>query len=356
MSKMEWYYSSPPSSPTLFEGDAHGPSNPPPKPQPFDLFAPLPPVESLPTQPAEPEYYGASDAQLETISPEAAFLKFASHVYAPSEIVPVDRYSRDNNSSKPERRKARIARLLAEIEQLEKEQGTEECHDEPYDLRALRSQLVALEKARKAREHAAARRPLIEERKVDGGNAESAKGLTVELVSPDVASVVQLERRVAQLERMVGPTNADACQGMVVASVMEDVRRRLEMLEDEAIGDRLKKEAREVAEVLRREVHTDAGVGALQTAEILKKMERWEELAETVPVVVERLRCLKAVHDEAAEMVHAFSRLEKTLEELKGRRVRNEELIANVERNLKDNMQTVEQNLAMLERRLGMNT
>eukprot|EP00177_Eucheuma_denticulatum_P002434 GFKZ01004376.1.p1 GENE.GFKZ01004376.1~~GFKZ01004376.1.p1 ORF type:complete len:386 (+),score=84.63 GFKZ01004376.1:89-1159(+) len=354
MSKMEWYYSSQPSTPTLFEGDANGPSQPLPKPQPFDLFAPFHHVESIPAQPAEPEYYGASDTEMETVTPEAAFLKFASHVYAPSEIASVERYSRETKSSKPERRKARIERIAAEIEELEKDEGSEGSGDDAYDLRELRRQLVALEKARKDRELAAARRPLIEERRGDKGDDAGGKQVTLELVSPDLASVVSLERRVAELERMVGVTNVQGCAGMVVASVMEDVKRRLDILEDDGIGDRLKKEARDVAEVLRREVQSDAGVGALQTAEILKKMERWEELAETVPVVIERLRCLKSIHDEAGGMVDALHRVERTLAELKERRVRNEELIANVDRNLKENMKTVEQNLDILESRLGM--
>lgn len=353
MSTMEWVYTAPPDSPTLFEGDAH--ANPLPKPQPFDLFAPFQPVESTSAPEQEPEYYGASDLDEKTLTPEAAFLRFAGNIYAPAEIVrapPISTVPRQL----PKSRKERIAQVAAELAVLEQEKEENMENDPAENLFELRKKLSAIERSLTLNRTVVLPHQLAENNDhVDNDVAEeeSSKRVTLRLVSPNIAVVTALERRVAALEKMVGSAHDETCEGVALASLMADVKTRLDILENPGIMERLKQDAKDIAEVLRREVHSDAGRQALQTAEVLRKMERWEDVAQTVPVVVERLRCLKRVQDEAAGFVDTMRKMGETVDALSKRRDKNEALIANVQRSLRENMQTVQRNLDLLDKKFG---
>lgn len=353
MSTMEWVYTAPPDSPTLFEGDAH--ANSLPKPQPFDLFAPFQPVEPTFDSEQEPEYYGTSDPDEETLTPEAAFLKFAGTVYAPVEIVPVSSVPAVLHPL-PTSRQERIARIAAELSALEQEKGEFVENDPIENISALRRQLSAVEKSLNAKKVSLPTPDLSNADKDCVGNVrtdeKSNKSAVFCFSSPDIAVITTLERRVAALEKIVGSAHDETCDGVNLASLISDAKMRLDLLEDPGIMERLKQDAKDIAEVLRREVQSDAGRQALQTAEVLRKMEQWEDIAETVPIVVERLRCLKRVQDEAAGFVGAMQRIGETVDALSKRRGANEALIANVERSLRENLQTVQRNFDLLQDKL----
>lgn len=354
MSTMEWVYTTPPDSITLFEGDAH--ASPLPKSQPFDLFAPFQPVESAPAPEQEPEYYGAADLNENTLTPEAAFLKFAGIVYAPAEIAPASSTVTAPCAS-PRSRKERIAQVATELAALEQESEGPGESEPAENLSELRKQLSAIERSLSTKKAAVLPRRAADANKdradIDSTKEECNKPATLRLVSPDVALITTLERRVGALEKMVGFAHDESCEGVALAPLMRDVKSRLDLLEDPSITERLKQDAKDIAEVLRREVHSDAGKQALQTAEVLRKMEHWEDVAQTVPVVVERLRCLKRVQDEAAGFVDTMCKMGETIDALSKRKEENEALIANVQRSMRENMQTVQRNLDLLDERLG---
>lgn len=351
---MEWVYDGSDEQEVLYEGDAYAKNEK--TNQPFDLFAPFEPVEATSTASDEQEYFGSTDGDENILKPEEAFLKTIGKVYAPAEILQGKRRSVVRN--KPtETRQERILKLAAELSVLQAEEEEDGSEALLADLSGLRKQLSDLENKTKPKYPtgpSGIQNIVNEASKGDNQNVQDgSEGVVLNLYAPELHTVADLERRVAALEKIVGTTHTEFCENIPLAKLMSDVKSRLDILENPGITEKLKQEARDIAEILRREVHTESGVTALQTAEILNKMKKWDGLIDTLPIIVERLRCLKRVQDEASGFVNAMHRVEETLDLLKKRKNVNEALIRNVEETLRENMKTVNNNLDLLENKLS---
>lgn len=360
---MEWVYNSSSDEPTIFEGDSHGSCA---QPSPFDIFASSSAVEDEPRSECEAEFYGSSDEPDEVLPPEQAFLKFAqrsaatprdadfsSAIYAEAAAKPVPRRIRPTNPA-AESRRERVARITAELDALATEVGIEadKPADALADLSALRQQLRDIEVA--APRQPRARLLPARESGLGGERTDLHSGVTVQMVSPDLATVAALERRVAALESSVGVSHlTEACNGKALAGMLDDVQNRLELVADRTLPERLKNDARDVAEILQKELQNEHGADVVRAATVLEKMEKWEHVADTVPLVVERLRCFKKLQDEAGQFVASLSALGKQVDALAKRKETNGSLIANVQRSLEANVKTVQENLDILERKLA---
>lgn len=365
---MEWVYNGSSDEPTLFEGDSHGSSLYPP---PFDIFASSSAVEDEPRSECEAECYGSSDEPDPVLPPEQAFRKFAERsaatprhadfstaIYAEAAAKPVPRRIHPRNPA-AESRKERIARIAAELDTLAADAGVEadQAADGLADLSVLRQQLRDIEAAVTAPRQPRSR--VLPVRELDSGEERmpSHSGVTVQMVSPDLATVAALERRVSALETSVGVSHlTEACDGKTLASMLDDVQNRLELVADRTLPDRLKNDARDIADILQNQLQSEHGADVVRAATVLEKMEKWEHVADTVPLVVERLRCFKKLQDEAGQFVASLAALGKQVDALGKRSETSGSLIANVQRNLEANVNIVQVNLDILERKLAGDT
>lgn len=364
---MEWFYSETSDEPSVFEGDSHGSASA--KARPPDVFSSRAAVEIDPRSECEtePEYFGASDEPEEILAPEEAFIKFfnqstsarpgqdfSTALYAEAATNQVPKIAPRRNPA-AESRDERIARLAAELNSIEKETVAEAVGSENSiaDFSELRAQLKTIEEA------ATIPPPLLVRHKnnakeiVGEENARASAGLTIQIISPDVTTVSVLEQRVSALERSVGLSHqSDFCYGRPLTEMMREIHDRLDFATDTTLAGRLKADAREIAEVLQKQVGSEEGSKFVKSATVLDKMEKWERLADTVPVVVERLRCFKRLQEEAGNFVASLAALGKQVDSLAKRSEVNGSLIANVTKNLETNCATVQANLDILERRL----
>lgn len=360
---MEWVYNNDLEEPTLFEGTSHASAQS--ITAPFDLFAPGPAVESDPHSEGEPEYFGEADSPDHRVPPEQAFALFARHVdFSPAVHIdpPPQAGPRTARLPASETRSARLARLSAEVAALAAEVGMDsQLNTSPalHDLSQLREQLREIEASVAAGALPPCRMSLISVRSSpeDATNA-LMKPTSASLPSRQSANILPtLERRVAALENSIGVSHlSPACDGKAFGPLLEDVRTRLELVSDVSLPEKLKVDAREIAAILQRQMQSERGAGALRTAMVLEKMERWEHLAETVPLVVERLRSFKHLQNEAACFVDALKSVGKQVDLLIQRSSANAMLISGVQNSLEKNVRAVQDNLAILQDKLKDDT
>lgn len=360
---MEWVYISDGEEPTVFEGTAHAKRSP--TTAPFDLFAPGPPVESDPHSEEEPEFFGEADTLDHRVPPEQAFALFPHNLDFSSSIhvEPLGLQSGLRNAplSASETRSSRLARLSAEVAALAAEVGMESQSDgssQLNDLAQLRMQLREIE----ASVSTGALLPrgmslaLARQNPEDGLKTSEKPFVQAasSALSRQAANMLSaLERRVASLEKSVGVSHlGTACEGKSFGPLLEDIRTRLELVSDATLPEKLKSDAREIAAILQRQMQSDRGADALRTATVLEKMERWEHLAETVPLVVERLRSFKRLQNDAACFAEALKSVGKQVDMFNKRSMANSELIGKVQKNLEKNMKAVQENLDILQDKL----
>lgn len=366
---MEWFYNEPSNEPSVFEGDSRG-STSTPNARSADIFSSRSAVELEPRSECdtEPEYFGSSDEPEELLAPEEAFIKFftrstaaqpgadfSSAVYAEAATNDVPKHAPRRNPA-GESRNERIARLTAELDSLETQTSinSAEAADPLEDLSTLRAQLKRIEEAANTPPSLLLRQRHPRKDIADEESANVRGGLTIQLVSPDVTAVSILEGRVSTLERSIGLTHkSEFCNGKAMADMLREIQGRVEFATDETLAERLKGDAREIAEVLQKELESQQGTGFVKSATVLEKMEKWERLADTVPVVVERLRCFKRLQEEAGHFVASLAALGRQVDSLAKRSEINGNLIANVSKNLEANCAAVQTNLDILESKLA---
>ncbi len=322
---MEWVYIDPNAEdePTVFEGEG--------------LRVVTRDARDLETASAvseEPEVFGDEVPDDEVLSPEEAFSRLAQQLHHDVDMK-VRMARREGAVLVGESRAARIERVRRELDALTREAAG----DADFNLfKSLRAQLNALEAFKPCN----GRQVVVEEPR------EGGEGNTVVKVYDSGASrVLALERRVAALERVVGPSLHVDADGASVAALVMAVREKLALLDDGA-GERLRRDADAVASALR-------GVAASETVKagaVAAKMTEWENVAASVPAVVERLRALKRVHDEAAGFVAALANLTKQYEELKVAAADNRALLDMATENMSKNLDFMANNVAVLEKRL----
>jgi len=167
--------------------------------------------------------------------------------------------------------------------------------------------------------------------------------------------VAELERRLAVLESAtgVGSAGAGAALPRDLLSTVSSLGARVALMDKgsltalthkaTAVTHQLKDIQKEKREL---EDHETEAVNKVAAA-----VERWEPLAEELPLVIERLFALRRVHTEAAELTGAVATLSSSQTVMQSTIASQESLLAKLEANLEKNMQTMAQNMKVLEGR-----
>lgn len=375
----EWVYIVDNGEQTVFECETPAKSNEHGT-QPFDaLFKSEVPVEKLSSEvETEAEYFGDDNIVEDRVAPEKAFetflgcnfptnqhADFSGSIYTVHPRVPQVATSHQMQGQAlqgSESRAERLARLVREVDALSVECGLsagEAASDAMNQLTDLRAQLRAIEQQFA---HVPPSQPLTtiasssstsvsEGDDEDAGSSHSkAREVSVRMVSPAVAAVVALERRITTLEQSVGVEQLErGFDGASVAETLDDVRTRLALATDPTLPDRLKHDAKLIAGILKREMQSERGMDTLRVGTLLDKINDWQPVIDSLPIIVDRLASVRRLHDEAAHFVDAVNALTKQIDSIESRSHANQTLLNTVRHNLQVNMQTINENIDLLK-------
>ncbi|CAN8061372.1 unnamed protein product [Agarophyton chilense] len=373
---MEWVYIPETDEPVVFESDPIPPETA--ELSKLDIFSSTLPFEQpVKAEEHEEDYYGDDDIVEERLAPLKVFEMFAGSVVpladAPDfsdSIYPESTPSKKATllTRRPrlpasETRSERLKRLRAEVESLASEcSPNDELQHKSHlpDLTLLRIQLEEIEHnlnaelrpSRTVRLNPNAH-PLPDSYENDH-HPQSKHPVTVQMFSPNVSILQSLEKRVTAMEIALGIPRLDQqCEMIALAPLLEDVRTRLGLITDETLPQRLKKDAEDIARILQSELRDEKGTDIVRMARVLQKIEKWESVAESMPLVVQRLRCLKRVQDDAAQFMECLTVLNKQVDALQKRSETNNSLLGKVQRNLETNIGTVRKNIDVLNLKLS---
>lgn len=361
--EMEWVYDGHDDEPIVFEGSGEITANGISHSDVYDS-----PAKGF-TKTDSSEYYG-DQVDEHLLSPEECFAHIAKLTLGHDLDVDDSQGKAIRSRAKviaSETREERIRRIREEIEELAAIDGYGDAVG--YNANVLskfREQLSIIERYSVSlrRGCAPATQVAVEGTTTDsmGENANSPSsprreagrdGLVLKVFAPNLSSVQSLESRVAALERLTGVNVHADTQRTNVCELLEEVRTKLSLTSEKGISSRLRKEAEEVSSVLKHQFYAMSVAEPLQLGAVLSKMEQWESIAATVPIVVARLRSLKRIHDEADGIVSAVQELGSKYETLMDTTSDNVQLLRNVRDNLADNLKAINENMALLEERLS---
>ncbi|KAI0567505.1 Dynamitin [Gracilaria domingensis] len=354
---------------------------PPESLQPLDLSS-----SSFAVEPAvqeehhdEGEYYGDDDIVEERIPPVKAFEMFAGSVfpiagaddfsdsiYVESKRLPSKHITFHTAAPRlpaSESRSDKLKRLYTEVETLATEcTSSPEQPSEPSlpDLTVLRARLQQIEhnlnaELRPNRTIRVTPNKALPLSEVQRSDPHAKQPVTVQMISPNVAVLQALEKRVTAVENALGiPRLDEQSETVPLAPLIEDVQTRLGLITDDSLPQRLKKDAEDIARILQSELRDEMGTEIVRMASVLQKIEKWHAVADSLPIVVQRLRCLKQLQDDAAQFMQCLRVLDKQVDALQKRSQTNNALVEKVRRNLETNIGAVQKNIDVLNSKLSM--
>eukprot|EP00052_Salpingoeca_macrocollata_P030660 m.320445 g.320445 ORF g.320445 m.320445 type:complete len:446 (-) comp24095_c0_seq1:61-1398(-) len=176
------------------------------------------------------------------------------------------------------------------------------------------------------------------------------------------AKYAELERRVTQLEQLVGASDVDKLAASLgapanLASVVLALTTRANSLSEENLTDvdrRLQTVLSQLEAVKKKQTSPEQQTEyAAKVNELYELGKRWDTVAGALPDLVQRLRSLRTLHEQGAEFSKTLLHLETVQGMLTDSLSANTSTLAAVETSLKENASMIEANIKALEKRLG---
>eukprot|EP00026_Physarum_polycephalum_P008776 Phypoly_transcript_08877.p1 GENE.Phypoly_transcript_08877~~Phypoly_transcript_08877.p1 ORF type:complete len:458 (+),score=137.11 Phypoly_transcript_08877:92-1375(+) len=196
----------------------------------------------------------------------------------------------------------------------------------------------------------------------DGGK----KGVTYELYyTPDqqkyvhLNKLVDLEKRVAQLEELVGTpsvpgTSSAPATSAPLASLVGDLRDKVTLLDGprlESLIQKIKALTPQLEAAAKNSTQERAAAQDKKINEMYEMMSKWDSVSTQLPALVSRMVGLRAVHEDAARFASAVSALDREQGATHALLKDNAELIATLDASFKANMTTIQNNVKLLDSR-----
>ncbi|VDP81677.1 unnamed protein product [Echinostoma caproni] len=178
----------------------------------------------------------------------------------------------------------------------------------------------------------------------------------------EVERVAELDRRLQRLEALIGqpdPTKlsaltADTAQHSLLEAASKLSARSallqpsyLDMIETRLSS--LQTKLQSITE--KRETIADADTQN-KVAELYELVKKWNDVADSLPMIVERLTDLKDLHEEASDFSNMLNAVESGQKNVEENLKTYSKLLQEVQQSLDENMQTVKQNFESLQARL----
>merc|ERR1711933_110867 len=170
----------------------------------------------------------------------------------------------------------------------------------------------------------------------------------------------EINDRLCNLEKIVGPKPDNATIGDMTRSV-EYLSSVLELLSDDMKLEQLVRRAHDLRKKLQEIQSKGHGAIELQITktkeEKIKKMfemmTRWDAAAMQLPTIVQRLRSVKNLHEESANVVQKVNRLETQNKLIQQSLESNKNMLQNVQQSLAQNAATMSKNMESITERLN---
>ena len=170
----------------------------------------------------------------------------------------------------------------------------------------------------------------------------------------------EINDRLCNLEKIVGNKPENATIGDMTRSV-EYLSSVLELLSDDMKLEQLVRRAHDLRKKL-QEIQSK-GHGAIelqitkQKEEKIKNMfdmmSRWDQAALQLPTIVSRLRSVKNLHEESANVVQKVQTLETQNKSIQQSLESNKKMLQNVQTSLAENAETMTKNMKLIQERLN---
>ncbi|KAJ0408207.1 hypothetical protein ATCC90586_003315 [Pythium insidiosum] len=184
--------------------------------------------------------------------------------------------------------------------------------------------------------------------------------------------VLALESRLAALEKIIGAKNprelhidgihASAAENADLVSVVEEMEKRVGLLNEknlDAVKSRTTALVHELT--LLQKLKDSPGVhGALNAQadreklqQIYEKMLRVDDVAGSIPALIDRLTTLKSLHEDSMDLTERTRRMEQSQTRLQELLESDAALVANMEKSLEENVQVFQRNIQALDERMA---
>lgn len=183
-----------------------------------------------------------------------------------------------------------------------------------------------------------------------------------------LTKIAELEQRVQQVEARVGSAALEGIAAEIgdsevtLHSAVASLTRRVAALNSETIGD-LQTKIQVVVDLAKKTALRSASNGALdltangtsveKIAQLYEMGKRCDSLAATVPAVIDRLKTLRTLHEQAAEFSRTVSQLEAAQKSLLENVAMQSTTLQSVGASLTQNMATIEKNFLAMETRIN---
>eukprot|EP00730_Choanoeca_flexa_P019104 TRINITY_DN9319_c0_g2_i3.p1 TRINITY_DN9319_c0_g2~~TRINITY_DN9319_c0_g2_i3.p1 ORF type:complete len:413 (+),score=121.09 TRINITY_DN9319_c0_g2_i3:44-1240(+) len=203
------------------------------------------------------------------------------------------------------------------------------------------------------------------------GTTSDGKSMTYELIyTPEQARyqslsrAAELEQRIAALERRLGTTSLASVgnflevEDATVGNTVMALAARVDALSESNLAD-LESRLTGVQTSLSAIQKASENASSTITPEDLVKIRslyditrQWMETAASVPQIVQRLKELRSLHEQAAEFSGTLTHMKTVQDEMRDRLANHDVTLKTLEQTFKDNAKTMEANFTSLEKRL----
>lgn len=169
-----------------------------------------------------------------------------------------------------------------------------------------------------------------------------------------------IEDRLTNLEKVVGPPPEHGNNSDMWRSI-EFLDKRLSLLGDQSRIEGLVRKAETIRKALQdynSKAYQSIDEQITKTKEekiekMFDMMTRWDQAAIQLPTVVQRLRSLKNLHEESADVVEKVQRLDTQHKLIKQTLESNEQILKQVNQSLAENAKTMSTNVQAIEDRIA---
>ena len=199
-------------------------------------------------------------------------------------------------------------------------------------------------------------------------NASAAHANSVAVREVDSNRIISLERKVYQLETLLGSTSnlhdissAGKTGPFPLAEVVSRLEERVALLDVSEL-----EELRKKCESVRHELETTIKSRSTMAAEskvldatkqlsgLLALVDRVDGVVNDLPALVLRLKTLEQVHQAAATFTARLGQMEGDVRGLTGELSSNKEVLAALKQNVLENVATMQQNIAAVNAKLAV--
>mmetsp|Transcript_43662 Transcript_43662/g.86117 ORF Transcript_43662/g.86117 Transcript_43662/m.86117 type:complete len:469 (-) Transcript_43662:139-1545(-) len=206
----------------------------------------------------------------------------------------------------------------------------------------------------------------------DGG--ASSDSITYELFyepsakqTLDASRLISLEGRLAELEQQIGHDAVGKLPFADLQSGISEVAERMVLLDAtklDAVGRRVQALLTETEALLQRKKEMDeaglllsnsglTGDQEKKIAEMFEICHRWQSATSALPIIVDRLKSLKGVHQQAGAFASRLQILEKQQLELGSMMSSTSQSLAAIKESVASNLLKMKENVASLDKRMA---